>query len=225
MLSEMLVNFELTGVTPILMHADNVDAADEVKEWQKAKENKDASIKGDDRSPPWIWIKYLYTDGTHLALPQECLMACIRSAGSKINIPSSKRSETFKKLSQSGLMTDSEYCRFLSNGKQVPIKDIYKFKDKTFSEHKKAVAAMGFDLSVKRAKVGQAKHVRVRAKFDEWSVQGTIAVAEPLITFDILQEMFEIAGDKVGLCDWRPGSPSSPGPYGRFISTLKQVSR
>lgn len=220
----MLVNFELTGVTPLLMHADDVDAADEIKAWQKAKENKDASVKGDDRSPPWTWIKYVYTDGNHLALPQENLMATVRAAGAKIAIPSSKRSETFKKLSQSGLVTDSEYCRFLSNGKQVPIKDIYKFKDRPFSEHKKAVAEMGFDLSVKRAKVGQAKHVRVRARFDHWSVEGTVTVGEPLITFDILREMFDIAGDKVGLCDWRPGSPSSPGPYGRFTSKLKQVS-
>jgi hypothetical protein len=221
----MLVNFELTGVTPLLWHADNVEAADEIKEWQKAKENKDASVKGDDRSPPWIWIKYLNHDGVNLALPQENLMATIRAAGAKIAIPTSKRSENFKKLSQSGLMTDSEYCRFLSGGKQVSIKDIYKFKDRPFSEHKKAVAAMGFELSVKRARVGQAKHVRVRAKFDEWSVLGTLAVAEPLITFQILEEMFFIAGDKVGLCDWRPGSPSSPGPFGRFTSTLKQVSR
>ncbi len=80
---------------------------------------------------------------------------------------------------------------------------------------------MGFELLVKRARVGTKKHVRVRAMFRDWRITGTLRVSEPMITDEVLRQMFEIAGDRVGLLDWRPASPESPGQYGRFTAEIK----
>lgn len=55
-------SFELTGTTPLLMHADDVDAADALIEWRQKPDNKNISKPGDDRSPPWAWQTYLYRD-------------------------------------------------------------------------------------------------------------------------------------------------------------------
>jgi hypothetical protein len=55
-------------------------------------------------------------------------------------------------------------------------------------------------------------------------VDGSLVVTDETITFPLLEEMFDLAGDRSGLCDWRPSSRAS-GPFGRFQAELKQVSR
>lgn len=209
--------FTLTGTMPILFHADDVEASDELAAWRKDPKNKSVSVPGDDRSPPWTWTSYLYSDGHNLAMPQECIMAALRYAGAKIP---SKGKSTFKSMSQSGLLIGSDFCEFLNNGEPVALADVLKFRDEPFSVHKKKARDLGFELSVKRASVGSSKHVRVRPKFDHWEVRGTIAVNEPAITADVLAQLFEIAGRLAGLCDWRPSSPKKPGPYGMFSASV-----
>jgi hypothetical protein len=100
---------------------------------------------------------------------------------------------------------------------------ILAFRDAKFSDHIKECRNLGFDLLVKRASVGSSKHVRVRPRFDEWQVRGSITVSEPAITQDVLEQLFELAGRYAGLCDWRPSSPKKPGPYGMFTAEVKPV--
>jgi len=46
----MEYKFKLTGATPLLVHADDVEKADLLKAWRKNPENKNLSVPGDDRS-------------------------------------------------------------------------------------------------------------------------------------------------------------------------------
>lgn len=220
----MEYEFTLTGRSPILFHADDVMATDALKEWQKDPKNKGLSVAGDDRSPPWTWQVYLYHDGENLVIPQENIMACLRKASARIPLPKGKG--TFKDLSQSGLIISSEFCDFFSRGAKVSMKPIAGLAQKPFKEQFDAVKKLGFDLKVKRAKPpgSSSKHVRVRAMFSAWSVKGVIEVLEPIITEEVLRTMFDLGGRYVGLLDWRPGSPMSPGPYGMFRSELKAIS-
>jgi hypothetical protein len=213
--------FTLTGTTPLLMHADDVEAADRLKSWRTDPKNKSVSVPGDDRSPPWTWQTYLYTDGTYLTMPQECLMAALRSAGSKI---AAKGKSTFKALSQSGLLIGADHCELTNNGKRVRLADVAKLWDEPYNEQLAVVRRMGFDLMSKRARVGKAKHVRVRAKFDAWQVRGTVMVSEPAITVDVLKQLFELAGRFSGLGDWRPSAPEKPGPFGMFSAAVKPLT-
>lgn len=209
-------HFTLKGYMPLLMHADDVQASDTLSLWRKAPENKNVSQAGDDRSPPWTWQTYLYSDGEHIAMPFENIMVAIRQAGTQIIL---KKQKTFKEITQSGLLIRDEFCRFTVGGKQIAMREVDKLKDRPFTEHLAAAQKLGFKLFVKRARVGQAKHVRVRARFDKWEVSGIIDVLVPEISHETLAKLFELAG-KVGLCDWRPGC-KTPGPYGMFTSELK----
>lgn len=219
-MDSMTYSFVLTGRMPALIHHDDVEQADELTRWRKDKKNKELSKAGDDRSPPWTWQTYLYHDGKTLVVPQENIMRCLGKAGTRIPKPNSRG--TFKELSQSALMIPNEYCEFHSNGRPVPLKPIADLAGLPFAEQAAGVKRLGFELKVKRAAVGQSKHVRVRAMFRSWSVSGIIIVLEPaIITADILAEHFDVGGRTIGLFDWRPSSPKSPGPYGTFTSKVE----
>ena len=214
----MNVRFELTGVMPLIAHQDDVEASDLVKEWQRDPANKNMSVAGDDRSPPWTWQTYLYSDGEHVTLPAANLMVCIRQAGANLIL---KKQKTYKEISQSGLLIPTEFLTFTVDGQQIPMSAIHAMRDDTFKRQAEAVEKLGFRLFVKRAKVGQSKHVRVRPRFDRWSISGTIRILVPEISYDVLVQLFDLAG-RVGLCDWRPGC-KTPGPYGMYESRLKKA--
>jgi hypothetical protein len=83
---EMLdYEFVLKCLSPILTHNDDVMASDELAAWRKDPKNKSVSVPGDDRSPPWTWMTYLYHDGVRLAMPQDNIMCALRHAGAKVS--------------------------------------------------------------------------------------------------------------------------------------------
>ena len=217
----MQYDFVLTKVMPIIFHADDVMAADLLNDWRKNPDNKGASVAGDDRSPAWTWQVYLHHDGTNVAIPQEVIMACLGKAGTQI--PKNKGKGTFKSESQSGITPIGEYFEFFGNGKLVSMKSIVALRDLSFKDQFDAVQKLGFELKVKRGTVGASKHVRVRPMWRDWSIKGRIEVTEPLITPEVLMQMFNIGGKKVGLLDWRPSAPKKPGPYGTFTAEVKAV--
>jgi hypothetical protein len=208
--------FTLKGITPLLMHADDVEAASTLDEWRKAPGNKNVSVPGDDRSPPWTWQTYLYrNEGGMVAMPADNVMVALRQAGAKMTL---KRQTTFKAITQSGLLMTDETLEFTNGGEQINAAAFVDARDDKFAMQKKAVEKAGFELLIKRAKVGTSKHVRVRPMFRSWVVSGVIQVMAPEITFENLQMLFDLAGD-VGLCDWRPGC-KTPGRFGMFEASV-----
>lgn len=213
--------FVLEGKTALLMHRDDVMAADAVAAWRRNPTNKRASVAGDDRSPAWSWISYLYHDPESgmIALDQQNIMTAIRSAATNVSLPKGRGS--FKAISQYGLMIDQEYCEFLVKGKHVAMADVVALKDLPFADQFEAVKKLGFELSVKRARVGQAKHVRVRPMFRDWVVKGSLTVSEDALTATVIGQIFEICGRQTGLGDWRPSSKESPGQHGTFRAVVR----
>lgn len=219
----MRYQFTLTGTMPLLMHRDDVEASDTLEKWRKDPANKTASKAGDDRSPAWTWTTYLYDDGEHVAMPSDNIMVALRHAGAKM--PSGKRG-TLKAKSQTAILIPNEYCEFTTGGKQIAMSDITTIKQKDFTGQSDACRDLGFRLFLKRSKIGMAKHVRVRPRFDQWKISGFFDVARlgdtDEISFEELKVMFDLAGRTAGLCDWRPSSKQSPGPFGQFETELKK---
>ena len=62
--------------------------------------------------------------------------------------------------------------------------------------------------------VGRSRILRTRAKIDEpWAVTATVFGAEDLVDETKLATWIDIAGQRIGLGDWRP---EKSGAYGRF---------
>jgi len=207
----------LNGLTPLLMHNDNLAFTEKVQKWCKAPENKAYSIAGDDRTPPWTWIGYLYHDGKHIGINSDNLMTMLREGGAKVL--TGKGKETYKKPTQSGIMIDQQQWQILLNGNPIPIEKIKKLIGNTdFADHVETAESLGFELLVKRAKIGRSKHIRVRPMFREWQAVGSLTVIDDEISGipkEVLQTILNQSGAVCGLCDWRPSSPNS-GTFGKF---------
>lgn len=218
---DRIYNVELKGLSPLIMHWDNIDWADQVSEKRtEIKENDKANFAaGDDRCPTDTWKGYIYNDGQLIGLPTDNLQACLVKAGAKVTL---QRQETFKKAMASGILFTDLYASFANNGKPIKYDD-YMGVDGKFSEHATKVKKLGFELLVKRAAVGAAKHVRVRPMFRNWSATAQLTVVDDRITDEVLKKVWEYAGLMVGIGDWRPDSPKKPGPYGRFAVTLNKA--
>jgi len=216
------VHVKITGLTPLLMHADNIEWADQMEEWRKDPENKSKSKAGDDRTPPFRWIGCLNTDGNIITIPSEYIMRCLMEGGAQV--PTGQGKKTFKAQSQSGLLCPEFHWPLQLNGSgaTVSMSDINSLKSKSrFVEHSEGAQRLGFSLFVKRVRVGQSKHIRVRPRFDHWSTEGRIAIIDDAITPKILQKIFDLAGRYKGLGNWRPGSPT-PGQFGMFEASVTE---
>lgn len=205
------------------MHADDIMKSDELQAWRKLPKHKGISVPGDDRSPAWTWLTYAYQDGESFAMPSANIMVCLRQAGASMIL---KKQTTFKAITQSGMFIDTEFCKFETRleGKwsTVSVAPFDAIKDEHFNEHMAAARKAGFSLFAKRAKVGTSKHIRVRPRFDHWRVSGEIELTAPEITPQVADELFGIAGSRVGLGDWRPGC-KTPGNFGLFKATVKAI--
>jgi hypothetical protein len=212
----------LTGETALLMHNDYLSWADVMNKWRLDPANKGKSVAGDDRTPAWRWIGSLYHDSGKVAIPSDNLMTVLREGGKKI--ATGKGIQTFKSQTQSGILVDQAAWVLMTGKGEVPY-DVVKslIGEEDFSVHEQAALDLGFELFVKRAKIGSAKHVRVRPRFDVWSVTGSLTVIDDAITTSVLETILQLAGTYCGIGDWRPSSPKAPGPFGKFSSTVKEI--
>ncbi len=213
---------KIKGLTPLLMHADNIEWADAMEEWRSDPGNKALSKAGDDRTPAWRWIGSLNTDGQIVTIPSEYIMRCMMEGGAQV--PTGRGRTTFKSQSQSGLLCPEFHWPLQLNGSAatVPLTAINELKKSNhFVEQSEGAKKLGFSLFVKRAKVGQSKHIRVRPRFDSWATEGRVAIIDPTITIKVLSQILEIAGRYKGLGDWRPGG-KTPGQFGMFEATVTE---
>jgi hypothetical protein len=202
------------------MHNDDIEWADRMEAWKRDPANKKHSRPGDDRTPPFRWLGSLYHDGEHICLPQENLMASLMGGGGLV-LTGAKGGKTFKAQTQSGCLAEDRYLAFRVKGRAVPVKPFFDdMQKKSFDEYQELAAQHGFSLFVKRARVGQSKHVRVRPMFVDWSVSGALIVNDDTITRDVLQQILTQAGLYKGLCEWRPGG-KTPGPFGTFTAEVE----
>lgn len=212
----------LTGTTPLIMHSDNIEWADRMDQWRENLENNTDTKKGDDRRPGFRWLGALYHDGSKIVIPGGNIMRCIMEGGTMVPVPGGRSGKTFKAQTQSGCQVSGECWPLLVNGKEIPIVSLLALSDESdFSKHKAAVTDLGFELFVKRAKIGQAKHVRVRPRFYDWSTVGDLIVFDKQITTEIIDRILGFAGRYKGLCDWRPGG-RTPGQYGMFTAEITE---
>jgi len=216
---------ELEGLTPLIMHWDNIEWADQMDEWRADPKNKKLSKAGDDRTPAWRWIGCVYHNGKEVCIPQDNVARCLMEGGAMVPVPGGRGNKTFKSQTQSGMKIDDFMTPLIVNGGSlVDWTEIESLmKESSFRAHTESVKKRGFRLFVKRARVGQSKHIRVRPLFEKWRLSLQVSVWDEQLTKDVLESIFSFSGQYKGLCEWRPGG-RTPGPYGMFqVSGIEQA--
>lgn len=84
----------ITGTFPLLMHADNIEWADEMEAWKNDPASKKKSKAGDDRSPAHRWIGSVYHDGKVVGIPNDNLMRALMEGGAMVPVPGGKNGKT-----------------------------------------------------------------------------------------------------------------------------------
>lgn len=214
--------FTLTGVTPLILHQDSVEWSDKMDDWRKDSNNAKKSKAGDDRTPAWRWIGCLPTDGDKVGVTADMLLSMLTKAGSKL--PTGRKQTTFKNAAATMFnVVDAIMPVACADGKTITPAELEKLMEEdSFPKHQQWAVSKGLELFVKRAAVQNSKHVRVRPRFNQWTISGQVEVFDDAVTPEVLSNLFSIAGQSIGLGDWRPSS-KTPGRYGRFTSKVEAV--
>ena len=220
--------FTMTGLSPLLHHWDNIEWSSTLKTWREVPEHKPLNVPGDDRSPAFSWLGSLYNNGKVATIPSDNLMRCLMEGGAGVLVPKGKNGKTFKAQTQSGMLVVDEYWPLLQGappgGQPVNVEPLLALANELdFDVHVATAKKLNINLWAKRAKIGAAKHVRVRPRFERWGAKGIVQVWDEQLTLAALRDIWRVCGANKGIGDWRPSSPKSPGPFGRFEGTVDEV--
>lgn len=172
----------ITGKAPLLLHNGRLaDPTDEVAREMKKITSK--RTKTDDDHLELSRLEFmggLYTDeNNEPCIPGEVLESCLKS-GAKV-------AKNGKKIAAGALIP--EYTVPLQYSGPRDVDSLWA--DKRFV-HRSGV------------KVGQARVIRTRPKFDQWACEFTIEYQPEVIDREEVVRAIEDAGNLKGLCDYRP---------------------
>lgn len=178
--------FTIKGVAPLLMHngllADPLrPIVKEIKKISSKRKKTDADYEEMARLE-WMGSLYVNEKG-RLIIPGEVIKAMLIDAAKK-----NKLGKTFK---------SSVFC----------------FEDPQLEyDGTKAAEKLWEDENFRKVapvRVGQARVMRTRPMFKDWSLTFEIQYLPEIIDAEQIKDAVVIAGRIIGLCDWRPN-------YGRF---------
>jgi hypothetical protein len=185
------VTITCTGSTPLLMNRLTPETLESIR--TKAKKSKSASRPETprDEAAPKV---YQTKDGAPY-LPTENLLACLIAAGQFVRLDGKRQVSTAKSTVLPAFLTlDDMY---------IPLLDAPAGK----------VPAWEVDVRPGRNPNGGEAVCLCRPRFDKWcfTVQASVDLDE--VELRIVRELFDIAGKRIGLGDFRP---QRKGMFGRF---------
>lgn len=178
------ITLRIVGVSPLLLH--NGRLADPINPTSKAMKvisgKRDKTDADHEELSRLEFFGGLYLDNGKPCIPGEVIEAAFVSGAKK-----SKRG----KLATAGVICPDNCILDFDGPKDL---------DERF--------AGGFVLRT-GVKVGQARVMRTRPKFDGWSCKVTLVFDNKVLNRQDIIDILRTAGNDVGLCDWRP-------KFGRF---------
>ena len=187
------LRFLLTGISHLICH--NGQLADPLNTWTKKLKKVSSQRKKTDADFEEMarleFMGSLYIHDGVPVIPGQLLKAALAGKGG------AGRMEKEGRAAGVGIFCDTSYP-LQYDGPKEP-KEMWK--DERFR----------FRVGVR---VGQATVMRTRPIFPEgWSIEGTLQYNTEFVNRDHVIHWLELAGNAVGLGDWRP---AKGGPYGRF---------
>lgn len=186
------LKFRLTGISPIILH--NGQLADPLNTWAKKLKKVSGQRKKIDADFEEMarleFMGSLYVDNGVLVIPGTLLKACLAGRGG------AARMEKEGRAAGVGILCAQSYPLQYDGPKEPKaLWEVEEFR---------------FRVGVR---VGQSTVMRTRPIFEDWATEGEIEYNPEFVDEDRLVHWLELAGNAVGIGDWRP---AKGGPYGRF---------
>jgi hypothetical protein len=180
--------YTIRGVAPLVMHNERL--SDPLDKWtrlvaqisKKQKKTEDDLMELSRRE--WFGGLYLFGPKEAPGVPERNLERMLRDAASK-----TKRG---KDVQSACIVTE-------------PAMLVYEGP-----KNAEALWESGKFLLRASCKVGQMRVIRSRPMFSEWGLTFTVNYDELVLEPELVDGFVELAGSRIGLCDWRP-------KHGRFI--------
>lgn len=187
------VQIDITGETALLMHADTLaDPLAEVTKAFKRVSGKRTKTDADHEEMAWQEFRAgLYLEDGKVVIPNRNIM--------KNLIEGARVTKSGPKVERGVTITGSSFP-LIYDGPSDPAA---LYADKNF-------------VSRMTVKVGQARTVRCRPLFRQWSVSVTALIDPAIVSVDELADIAANAGALIGMGDYRKG-----GGFGRFTATVK----
>lgn len=182
----------ITGVSPLLMHHGQMsDPRNEFARALKAVSSKRMKTDADFEEMARIeWTAGLYVSGGKIVIPSEVIEAALVAAA--------KKSKSGKQA-QAGLFCEDEA--------PLVFADAGKSSEALWSMGK----AYAFSVPVR---VGQARVIRTRPRFDEWSATIKLQFDDGMFNRAAVIDVLRVCGEVIGIGDWRP-------KFGRFAVAVQ----
>lgn len=181
------INTQIRGTTPLLCNSFT-DAAQIA-----ASSGSKSSMMGDKGSPRTQAEQKLYLgmNGNPM-IPQPNMFRCLIDAGKYFKLGKSKVTTIKSSLIPACLEIE---------GVEIPI-----IHDEPWEVDTRAV----------RIPATGGRILCYRPKFNDWSLYFTMRLDDEVMTCELLREILDAAGKRIGLGDFRP---DCKGPFGKFVVT------
>lgn len=181
------MEIELTGRTPLMFNRLSIEELEKIRGGTgRGTTKKEVLDKKVEAEMK------LYKHNKKVVMPAENLMACLIEAGRFVKVDGKKQLSTGKSTILSGMITLEEA--------------FFNIDSKN-----------GWEVDFRAGRNQQGNVVAlVRPRFDDWKFRFTLLIDLEQISEGIIRELFDIAGMRVGLCEFRP---QKKGIYGQFLVT------
>ena len=197
----------IEGKVPLLMHSNQ--SANPLNIYSKAlkvvtsKKKKTDQDHMDMSRIEWEAGLYFDDDG-NVTIPGECIEAMLRNAA--------RKTKNGKSVEE-GVRIEESFCKFEYPNNGFCLKTKPKTQDDIPSKCLDKMYEKQCDTRLAKVKGSGGTVLRSRPRFNKWAVEFTILYDDNIIGERTLLETITTAGDRIGLCDYRPS-------YGLFNSKI-----
>lgn len=179
------------GTTPMLQNRMSEETLENIR--TKAKKPKSSATA---RTPREDAAPKAYVDGEGQAyVPTENLLACLIGAGSFVRLEGKRQVSSAKSTTLPGFLTLEEM--------HLPL----------FAPGSSEPATWEVDMRAGRNPNGGEAVCLCRPRFDRWAFKVTALVDTREVNPNLVRQIFDIAGKRIGLGDFRP---ARKGMFGQF---------
>jgi len=187
------LNFRIVGASPLMCH--NGELADPGNKWSLAIREisgKRKKVQADYEE----MARLEFLGGLYLLNKEPCIPGRVFE-GALVGKGGAARKERAGKIAQIGVYVLGNFP-LEYDGPKDPFKmwEMHVNGDSTFVDQSLVI-------------IGQARIVRCRPIFQKWAAVITVEVDTEFVDLETAKRWVEVAGQQVGLMDWRP-------KYGRF---------